>query len=118
MSRKGFALFSILFPLAMAAFLVVYLGGVLPPEEGLAAAMEKMAAGFILFFSSISWCLVRSNRNAPPRMDYPSLFIGMVALMVVVVASLSGLPPKKEKGNQASTVLESKATPPSPSKEL
>jgi len=90
MSRKGFALFGILFPLGLAAFLVA-LGGQTgssgPGREG----MEHLAAGLVLFFSCISWTLVRSNRRTPPQCDYPSLFLGLAVLLVFLLLFFSEL---------------------------
>jgi hypothetical protein len=84
MSRKGFALFSIFFPLAMAAFMMF----VARTGPGMEAPMQHLAAGLILFFSGISWCVVRSNRRAPARMDYPSLLLSVAVLLVFVSFSV------------------------------
>ena len=89
-SRKGFALFSILFPLATSAFLV-YIGGVVHFAGGVADAMEHLAAGFIIFFSLLSWSIVRSNRRSPARMDYPSLLASVAVLLVFVLLLLGGI---------------------------
>ena len=59
MSRRGFVLFSILFPVALAGFLL-YTGSLTKAVPGMPDAMEQMAAG--MFFSSApltsgSWLL-------------------------------------------------------------
>ena len=97
-SRKGFALFSILFPLAQSAF-ILYIGRVTQSVQGMTTAMEHLAAGMILFFSFLSWCIVRSNRRRPARIDFVSLMASLVFLTGILIASLSGLsktshPPK------------------------
>lgn len=102
MSRKAFAWFSILFPLPMAYF-IVFTTSLAPGPAGMAAAMDKFAAGFILFFSCISWCLVRSNRKSPPRMDFSSLWISLLALAVFSIYSLSGITKGASKSKQVSS---------------
>lgn len=84
MSRRGFALFSLFFPIALAAFMV-FIGGIAGQSAGaIGPAMNHLAAGLILFFSLITWCIVRSNRSSPERIDVLSLLISIVALMAFV----------------------------------
>ena len=90
MSRKGYAWFSILFPLALSAFLVFIGRGTLPPG-GLPTSMEHLAAATILFFSFLTWCIVRSNRRNPARIDYPSLFVSIAVLLVSISLTVGGL---------------------------
>jgi hypothetical protein len=101
MSRRGFALFSILFPLAMSAF-IVFIGGTAKAVVGLPTAMEHIAAGLTLFFSFLSWCIVRSNRRVPPRVDYPSLFVSLMVLTASITLSLVGVSTTPDKANQSS----------------
>ena len=90
MSRVGFAMFFILFPIGLAVFLRT-IGGVAGSVSGMSTAMDHMAAGMILYFSFLSWCIVRSNRSSPPRIDTSSLVIGIVALVVIISFSMRGL---------------------------
>ena len=90
MSRRGFTLFFLLFPLATAAF-VVYIGKLSHTVAGMPTAMNHFAAGMILFFSLLSWCIMRSNRNSPARIDVPSLLLSIVGLMVVMFLSFRDL---------------------------
>jgi hypothetical protein len=101
MSRKGYAWFSILFPLALSAF-IVYMGGIGKSLSELTTAMEHLAAGLILFFSALSWCMVRSNKRNPPRIDYLSLFLSIGALLVYTTYWVGGLPKESGKANHAS----------------
>lgn len=82
MSRGGFARFFILFPIAIAAFMV-YVGRIAGQSlGGLDTAMAHFAAGLSVFFSLLSWCIVRSNRRSPERVDILSLLVSIGVLMV------------------------------------
>ena len=102
MSRAGFGFFFILFPVAISAF-VVYIGSIEHAVPGMATAMEHMAAGLTIYFSFLSWCIVRSNRNSPARVDMPSLMVGMFVLIAVMFVSLRGLAGSSARTNHASS---------------
>jgi hypothetical protein len=87
MSRKSFALFGILFPPAMAVFIVV----VSRSDARIQAPMEHVAAGLILFFSAVSWSIVRSNRKTNVRVDYPSLLLSLAAFIAFIWFSVGGI---------------------------
>ena len=100
MSRRGFAWFSIIFPLPLAYF-ILFTSTIAPGPVGMVPAMEKMAAGISLFFSGISWCIVRSNRRSPARIDYPSLLISLLMLTVFSLYSVSGIASGATKSKMA-----------------
>ena len=70
----------------------------------LGTAMEHIAAGLILFFSFLTWCIVRSNKRNPPRIDYPSLLVSVAALLVFVSLSVGGLSKASAKPDHASPI--------------
>ena len=102
MSRKGYAWFSILFPLAMSAF-IVYMGRITGSPGELPTQMEHLAAVLILFFSFLSWCMVRSNRRNPPRIDVMSLLLSIGLLLVYTSIWVSELP-KSGQTNRPSAI--------------
>ncbi|MDR3690227.1 MAG: hypothetical protein P4L46_12665 [Fimbriimonas sp.] len=86
MSRKGFARFSILLPIAISALMLSVGKG-----EAIGSEMERMAAGMILFFSFLTWSIVRSNKRTPPQIDYMSLLISIGVLVLFVSLSVGGI---------------------------
>jgi hypothetical protein len=106
MSRKGYAWFSILFPLALSAF-IVFIGGITKSAGEMPTAMEHLAAALIVFFSFLSWTIVRSNRRNPPRIDYPSLFVGIAVLLAFTSFWVRGLPKESGQRNRPSSISNS-----------
>ena len=106
MSKKGFAWFSILTPIVLSVFLVT-LGRTIPSAEGIEPMMEHLAAGLTIFFAFLTWCIVRSNRKTPPRIDYPSLLLSIAILMTFVSFTIGGLPSSKSSQDRKSTRLNS-----------
>lgn len=102
MSRKGFAWFSILFPLALSVF-IVFVGRGTQSKEAMPTEMERLAAGLILFFSFLTWSIARSNKKSPPRMDYPSLGVSIAALLVYVSLWVGGLSKSSDHENHVAT---------------
>jgi len=106
MSRGGFAVFFLVFPLVIAGFMST-IGGVAGQSvPGLAAAMDHFAAGMIVFFSLLAWCIVRSNRNSPARLDTPSFLICMAVMMVFTFIFIRDIPKDKNKQKHASIASE------------
>jgi len=103
MSRKGFAWFSILFPIALSAF-IVSIGKSTQSPESSPMDMERFATGLVLFFSFLSWSIVRSNKRNPPRVDYPSLLVSIGALLIFVSIWVGGLSKAPSKPNHPSSI--------------
>ena len=102
MSRKGFAAFSIVTPILLSVFLI-YIGRTAPESTGMPMAMEKFAAGFTVFFAFLSWCIVRSNKKSPPKIDYPSLLVSVAVLMVFMALTIGRLPKSSHASSAASS---------------
>lgn len=100
MSRKGYAWFSILFPLVLSAF-IAFVGGLTQDQVDMTTQMQHLAAALIIFFSFLTWCMVRSNRKTPARIDYPSLILSVAALLLFTTFWVGGLPKGANQRNQA-----------------
>ena len=100
-TKRGFALFSILFPVALAAFMV-FIGSVAQFKGELATTMKHLAAELIVFFSLLSWCIVRSNRRTPARIDFPSLLLSIAALTVFILLSIGSFAKLADQKNHLS----------------
>ena len=106
MSRGGFAVFFLVLPLLTAAFMG-YIGGMAGQSvPGLSVAMDHFTAGMIVFFSLLAWCIVRSNRNSPARLDTPSFLICMAVMTVFVSIFIRDIPKGPAKSKQASIASE------------
>jgi hypothetical protein len=106
MSRAGFAVFFLVLPLVTAAFMA-FIGGVAGQSAiGLAAAMDHFAAGMIIFFSLLAWCIARSNRNSPARLDGASFVVSMIVLMAFTFIFIRDIPKDSGKQNQTSIASE------------
>jgi hypothetical protein len=103
MSRKTFCWFNTLFPLALSAF-IVFVGANAQSSGAMLTEMERLAAGLILFFLFLSWSIVRSNKRNPPQVDYPSLLVGIGALLVYVAVWVGGLPKAVGQPNHPSSI--------------